>query len=178
MPKDALVELVIIGTYYANAGDNARKVVRAFRGKAKLPATELHREKSILKNYFLPRFLPLKYPDFVALRTFEVIKHVPLGDFELNEDEPSLMSREQIEAYAETHNLDLIPELYDDLSALRQALKDCLEHPEQFKRNQDILWNRKKDELTLKSVVYNANKALFDIDVTVDEELPPNGNPA
>lgn len=92
----------------------------------------------IFKNFIAPKHLPIKYPGYMSLVTYHLIR-TACEDEEALESNINLLDRPGLLKYIYEYGLPVIDNLYKDESELRTAIVDCLEDQESFERNQETL---------------------------------------
>lgn len=92
----------------------------------------------IFKNFIAPKHLPIKYPGYMSLVTYHLIR-TACEDEEALESNINLLDRPGLLKYIYEYGLPVIDNLYKDESELRAAIGECLEDQESFERNQETL---------------------------------------
>lgn len=142
--------LNISGTYAGTGGENGKYIEKHFRIEGvELDDEEVrkHGAVSTFLKVIAPEIMPHLYPDYVACLTFH-----PSGAKSFKNgkelDLPTvidIMDRQQCLAYiTDSSELSLIkPQLFEDISSLQQAIKDCKDDQASFSKQQFMLEKRK-----------------------------------
>lgn len=126
---------------------------------------------SVIRNAFLTKrigqdFLMEKlYPDWKKYRTHEITKVIEIdetGKPLKQVREIALMNRAQIVTYIESRGLEITHDLYPDVSALRQAVKDYSTNYEAFMKLQSTKEQSSGTWLRVMKSAKEANRHLFD----------------
>lgn len=92
----------------------------------------------IFKNFIAPKHLPIKYPGYMSLVTYHLIR-TACEDEDALESNINLLDRPGLLKYIYEYGLPVIDNLYKDEAELRSAITECLEDQEAFERNQETL---------------------------------------
>jgi len=100
-------------------------------------------------NKVAPRVMPQRIPGYLGLATHNLESCTVIGGGELQN--PDLMTRAELAVFAVDLELDIDLFLYPDRVDLLNAVKECLEDPESFEKNQEARRARKAKSLALQS---------------------------
>ncbi len=100
-------------------------------------------------NKVAPRVMPQRVPGYLGLATHNLESCTVIGGGELQN--PDLMTRAELAVFAVDLELDIDLMLYPDRVDLLNAVKECLEDPESFEKNQEARRARKSKSLALQS---------------------------
>jgi len=126
---------------------------------------------SLFRRDYAPLMMPLKYPDFEYLATFE-IKSVRSTHPEMLRENIALMNFQSICNYIEEAGLEIDPILYDDAGSLRYAIQEYNKDREGFLSIQEQTRKRKGKKV----VQTNIAKTLLDKYKDQLNDIPKNGN--
>jgi hypothetical protein len=126
---------------------------------------------SLFRRDYAPMMMPLKYPDYQALQTFEV-KSVRSTHPQMLKENIALMNFQQLVDYIEEHDYEIEPALCDDAGSLRAAIQLYKTDREGFLSTQEQT-NKRKGK---KVVQVNIAKALLDKYKDQLNDIPKNGN--
>lgn len=163
------------GQYYT--GDKSRKGFGKYTVTLELGEKEKKQGfLSVIKREVLERATAMQklYPDWVRYRT-HVITNAVNKDKGAPVKDLSLMNRSQIVAYINKQGWPIHPELYPEVTDLRQALKDYRNDKEQFAKTQADKEFKYGDRLKISQSVLERNPWLTKEGVTPD--VPANHNP-
>jgi hypothetical protein len=139
-------EVTVSGHYFG--GENGQNLLKPYRvtlnmGQEHIEAGTL----SVFKNQFAPKAMPAQYPDYTGLATHYLDSCINKADPEQVPTDPALMNLGQLTALIEQNEMPVTIGLYADESELRQAIVECIEDEDAFRKQQD-----KRQELRGKSV--------------------------
>jgi hypothetical protein len=128
-------EVLVRGEYHARL-DEKRKVAKPFELTVKLPA--LDKALSVLRRKLLPVLLTKKDPQFVAVRTADIVDVKPLSPTTPESQNLQFMSRPKLLQYIAEYSVPLDPRLdeYKDTVALRDAVMDHRANPRGFEERE------------------------------------------
>lgn len=112
---------------------------------------------SLFRRDYAPLEMPLKYPDYQALQTFE-IKAVRSTHPQMLKENTALMNFQTLVDYIEEREMEIEPMLCDDAGSLRAAIALYKSDREGFLSNQEQTQKRKGKKV----VQVNIAKALLD----------------
>lgn len=137
---DTVYEVEYAGMYYAPDPARQGRLLKPYRVKAKVDkaTSDKHGFLSPFVNAIAPKMMPKAFQDYLGLHTHfvEGVKNLTHPGQEM--EDPTIMGRAQLEEYVENENLPVEVELYQDVDALRQAVIDCEEDEESFKKQQSL----------------------------------------
>jgi hypothetical protein len=126
---------------------------------------------SLFRRDYAPLMMPLKYPDFEYLATFE-IKSVRSTHPEMLRENIALMNFQSLCNYIEEAGLEIEPILYDDAGSLRYAIQEYKKDREGFLSIQEQTRKRKGKKV----VQTNIAKTLLDKYSSQLQNSNGNGN--
>lgn len=112
---------------------------------------------SLFRRDYAPLVMPLKYPDYQALQTFE-IKEVRSTHPQMLKENTALMNFQSLVDYIEERDMEIEPALCDDAGSLRAAIALYKSDREGFLSTQEQTQKRKGKKV----VQVNIAKALLD----------------
>src|ERR1700723_962042 len=112
---------------------------------------------SLFRRDYAPMMMPLKYPDYQALQTFE-IKSVRSTHPQMLKENTALMNFQALVDYIEENEYEIEPALCDDAGSLRAAIALYKTDKEGFLSTQEQTQKRKGKKV----VQTNIAKALLD----------------
>lgn len=124
--------VTIAGEYYI-VPENGRKGIKRYQ--VTIPMSGAAKQVGFLsaaRNRHLPRALKANYPDYKRFRTHEIIHVENKSRPGTAPKELALMNRKQLVNLIIRHELEIEPDLFPQISDLRQAVKECRSNPEAF----------------------------------------------
>lgn len=88
--------------------------------------------------FIAPTYMKAKYPDFIGLADFEIIGHT-CSDPEREPLNLNLMTYLTMANYLQEMESPVLPHLYENVMALKDALLDCINDPTGFLDRQERL---------------------------------------
>lgn len=142
--KGDLYKVVVTGQYYAV--EDGKKVIKTYeldfiinehiKRMGALSAFRNALQTNHQRESAIGKMMTTKYPDYRRFRTHEIVEVTNLSRANAPVRELALMNRKQIIAYINKRGFPIEPDLYNEVSQLRQALRDYHQNPELFLRIQ------------------------------------------
>ena len=156
--EPTIYQIVFKGTYYTQ---NPAEF-EPFELTAKLDFEMQQRALSVFKNDLAPTLMPLKYPNFRALRNYYAAECTVISGKQTLQN-LDVMTRPQMIAYADNYmdgaGIPLEMVLYDEDEALRHAIKLYQADPESFLAEQAIRVEKEGDRIRRKKAALALNNA-------------------
>ncbi len=127
--------VTVAGQYYAPAETSmGRKVTKPYEITVNVP--KLEGALSVIKNELLAPAIKRKHPDYLGYRTYNVIGARPLNAETPESSNLAFMTRAQLEAYASSNRVPVVPAHYPKIEDLRAAVVDYTLNPEGFAKRE------------------------------------------
>lgn len=163
--------VTVAGQFYDVGGLNNKVTLAEYSETRRL--NERHREAgflSVFKNHILPTALAKKHPGFNGIHTHHIVSVVDEQNPGRVTSDPDLMNLSELMTYIRYNELEIEINLYNDVDALREALKAYIEDPQSFLDAQDKRKELKGDALALISDLADLNEG-EGVATLEDEEL-------
>jgi len=144
------------GQYFLSAGEGKKKLSR-YEITVNLPSME--NALAVLKGKILPKALPLKYPDYKGLRTYEIVNVEAFGNIAKAKEVLWQMNRPTIESFIRENELPVESYVYPTLMELREAVEMSQRDPDNFIRKQEA----KERDYKLNTELMSLNPELYPI---------------
>lgn len=144
--KEKGYDLVVEGTYLGLAKTpGAKKEKKNFLINVVLPS--LDGALSVVKNKLLDKMIPMKYPDYVTYRTYEITSAKPRTEDTAPTNNVTLMDEKDLAVLVKARRIPINPKDFaGDLKGFRASVVDFLLNPKDFaKRHAEKMKERAED---------------------------------
>lgn len=177
--RNYIYEVRAQGEYYAQFGK--LKETRPFQLVLQLDQSAYNAgflsviRNNILDNKACQPALQAAFPGWRRRRTCEITSAINITDKNAQVSSLRMMNRKQIINYINHTGSEIDPDLYPELSELRQAVQDEAEAPEQFLKNQDKRREVKGPQIAVHQSVHRLNPWLTDPTKNPNHTVPTLG---
>lgn len=159
-PKIANVyEVTLHGIYYKEGGGSEGKA--GFENyEITIKMNDKHKDAgfvSVFKNHVAGKLMPLHVKGYLGLYTHNLKSVKNLTNPDAVNNDPTIMSLQELAGYVEYHELPIELGLYREREDLMQAVLDCEEDEDAFLKNQESRLELRREGLELEADLADLN---------------------